>query len=107
MNVDEYNAQVAAGMSEAKLQQLVMALAAATGWTLRYHTHDSRRSNKGFPDCVFLRDGRLVFAELKSQKGRVRPEQQMWLDALRDSPADVYLWRPSDYLVGDVERALR
>ena len=107
MNVDEYNAQVAANMSEAQLQRLVMALAAACGWTLRYHTHDSRRSDKGFPDCVFLRGERLVFAELKSQKGRVRPEQVLWLDALRDSTAEAYLWRPSDWLAGDCERVLQ
>ncbi len=107
MNVDEYNAQVAADMTEAQLQRLVMSLAAACGWQLRYHTHDSRRSDKGFPDCVFLRRDRLVFAELKSQKGRVRPEQRVWLDALEASPAEVYLWRPADYVSGDVERVLR
>lgn len=55
--------------------------ARAAGW-LAYHTHDSRRSEPGFPDAVFVRDGRIVFAELKAARGRVTPEQRAWLEAL-------------------------
>jgi hypothetical protein len=47
---------------------------------------------------VFVRDGRLVFAELKSQDGRVRAEQREWLDDLSDvRSVAAYLWRPSDF----------
>lgn len=109
MNVDEYNAQIAAGMSEAKLQELVLGMMRATGWERRYHTHDSRRSHKGFPDLVAVRrrDQRVVWVELKSEKGRVRPEQQEWLEDLRWARQEAFLWRPSDYLCGTVERVLR
>lgn len=107
VNVEEYNAQIAAGMTEAVLQQRVMAIAAALGWTLRYHTFDSRRSNRGFPDCVFVRGERIVFAELKSQKGRLRPEQREWLAGLEATPAETHVWRPADLLGGVVEDALR
>ena len=66
------------------------------GW-LVYHTYDSRRSQAGFPDLVMVRSGRVIFAELKAEKGRIRPEQQMWLDELKKSDAvETYLWRPSD-----------
>ena len=67
--------------SEAAFQQQVTQLAAFYGWR-SYHTHDSRRSAPGFPDLVLVRDVQLVFAELKTDKGRIRPEQREWLDAL-------------------------
>lgn len=67
--------------SEAAFQQQVLQLAAFYGWR-SYHTHDSRRSQPGFPDLVLVRGPDLIFAELKTDKGRIRPEQHEWLDAL-------------------------
>ena len=57
----------------------------------------------GFPDLVLVRDGRLLFVEAKSAKGKVSEEQNHWLGALHKvafgSPrVRVYLWRPSDWL---------
>lgn len=52
----------------------------------------------GFPDCVLARPPRLVVAELKSDKGKVTPEQEVWLDLLAGCPGvEVYLWRPDDF----------
>ena len=71
-------------------------VANAGSW-LVYHTYDSRRSQAGFPDLVMVKNGRVIFAELKTQKGRIRKEQERWLDALAlNSNIEVYLWRPSD-----------
>lgn len=79
--------------SEAQFQLAVLNVAGFYHWR-PYHTHDSRRSHKGFPDLVLVRDERLVFAELKSTKGRLRPEQREWLDALSIvAGVEVYLWR--------------
>ena len=84
-------------MNERDLSTIVVDLAKLAGWR-RYHTFDSRRSTHGFPDWVLVRPPRIIFAELKSDDGRVRPEQREWLDDLSDVPgAEVYLWRPSDY----------
>jgi VRR-NUC domain len=84
-------------LRETDLSGLVVDVAKLGHWR-RYHTFDSRRSTHGFPDWVLVRDGRLVFAELKSQDGPVRPDQREWLDALSDVPGvEVFLWRPSDY----------
>ena len=80
----------------------VTELATLAGW-LVYHTYDSRRSQAGFPDLTMAKGGRLIFAELKTQKGRVTPLQQVWLDELEKiKEVEVYLWRPSnmDEIVG-------
>lgn len=50
----------------------------------------------GFPDCVFLRE-RVVYAELKSEKGQLTPEEYEWLTALAEASQEVYLWKPSDF----------
>lgn len=79
-----------------------MEFARLSGWVL-YHTHDSRRSPAGFPDLVLVRE-RVVFAELKAEKGRVTPEQLAWLGRLWQAGAEAYLWRPSGW--PEIERLL-
>lgn len=87
----------AAPVSEKEFQAQVLELARYTGW-LCYHTHDSRRSAPGFPDLVMVRPPVIVFAELKTEVGTLRPEQRKWLDALgRCEAVGALLWRPSDW----------
>lgn len=74
-----------------------------SGW-LVYHTHDSRRSAAGFPDLVLVRAGVLIFAELKTAKGRLSFQQEEWLEVLRETHACVFLWRPADW--PEIERVL-
>jgi hypothetical protein len=74
----------------------VTALAVRFGWR-PYHTHDSRKSQPGFPDLTLVRPPRLIFAELKTMTGVVTTEQEEWLDDLWQVPGvEAYLWRPSD-----------
>lgn len=95
-----------APMSEAQLQAAVIECARALGWAV-YHTHDSRRSEAGFPDLCMVRGNRLLFAELKSASGRVSDAQEGWLLALIETGADVEVWYPSDWLSGGIEEILR
>jgi len=61
-------------MREKEFQDRVIELAKWEKW-LAYHVPDSRRvTSPGFPDLVLLRAPDLVFAELKSEKGRVTPK---------------------------------
>ena len=47
----------------------------------------------GFPDEVLVRAGGLVFAELKSEKGKLSDEQRAWPEALRAvAGVEVYEW---------------
>jgi len=88
--------QLRARMSEDAFQEWVIALAKVYGWRW-YHTRFSKRSPSGFPDLVLLRNGRLIFAELKSETGRVTTEQAEWIDDLDFVPLVwTYIWRPAD-----------
>ena len=64
------------------------------GWEV-YHTHDSRRSEPGFPDLVLVRD-RVLFRELKTNTGRISPAQKHWGAVLTAAGADFKVWRPKD-----------
>lgn len=114
MHVDEYRAMVGGQMREDALQGAIEELARRLGW-LVYHTHDSRRSAAGFPDLVMVRRGRLIFAELKSMRGKVSAAQYIWLEELRAATVynarlalgpdggalvgpEVFVWRPADWL---------
>ena len=88
---------------ERDFQHSVVELAELYGWMI-YHTYDSRRSNPGFPDLVMVRDNRVIFAELKTMKGKVTKHQERWLEALAKTQVEVKLWRPSD--INDIEEVL-
>ena len=83
-------------ISERTFQTQVVRLAKLNGWQV-YHTHDSRRSEPGFPDLVMARE-RVVFAELKAAKGKPTDTQLAWLKTLSDAGAETHLWRPADIL---------
>lgn len=93
---------------EVELQNHVILLASALGW-MHYHTHDSRRSPAGFPDLVLVHPskGWALFRELKAERGRFRPGQVEWLEALGRAGLDAGTWRPRDVISGRVERELR
>lgn len=84
-------------LTEKDWQRQVIELAGMLGYR-HYHTHDSRRSPHGFPDLVFVSPlrGRVIFAELKSERGKPSAEQEAWLRDLERAGAEAYLWRPGD-----------
>lgn len=92
---------------EAALQAKVLDLAKMFGWH-RMHTRAAYQpgagkwmtplsGEKGYPDLTLVRPPRLVFAELKSDRGYATPEQKEWLALLDSVPGvEVYLWKPRD-----------
>jgi hypothetical protein len=94
--------------SEAEFQKAVVDLAQLRGW-LVMHIADSRRGlGPGYPDLTLLhpRTGQLLFVELKSANGRVSPDQQRWLDALRRGGHRAEVWRPAHFATGQIQAAL-
>ena len=83
-------------MPEEQLLADIRALATRLGW-LCYHTHDSRRSQAGYPDLTLTNGRRVIFAELKTATGKPTQEQATWLALLRHAGQECYLWRPADW----------
>lgn len=83
--------------TERHFQQQIEQLAGFYGWDLRYHTHDSRRSHKGWPDLVLCRPPEILFLELKAEKTRVTSEQNAWIAALTACGLEAGIYRPSDF----------
>lgn len=71
--------------TESMLQDTIRVAALRNGWAF-YHTRDSRRSDAGFPDCICVKDGRMLVFELKAQGGRVSRKQRAWIAAFDGVP---------------------
>lgn len=97
---------LADAMSEAELQANVEEMLELFGWRF-IHDRDSRRNNPGFPDICAVRRGRLLFAELKTTRGRFRTEQRLWLEDLSAAEVETYVLRPRDWHSGLIEEILR
>lgn len=110
MDRRDVRARQLAAMSESVLQGHVIGLATWLDWHC-YHTHDSRRSQAGFPDLTMVRENdRVLFVELKTERGKVTQAQQEWIDALSSVATltdllEVHVWRPRD--MDEIERVLK
>ena len=84
--------------SERALSQHVFDLARTLGWmAARYPTWHRTSTTAGFPDLVLVRPPRLLFVELKSERGELTAAQQDWWRAIAGVPGvEYYCWRPRD-----------
>jgi len=82
--------------SEKAFERQIKELAHVFHWKY-YHTWTSIHSPRGFLDVVMTRRERLIFAELKSDRGKLTAFQEQWVDALKKTGAEVYVWRPGDF----------
>lgn len=91
-------------VTEAQWQDTVIDLALTLGWRVAHfrpaRTVDGWRTpvaadGKGFPDLVLAREGDTpLFIELKTDTGRITPEQRNWLDTLGPH---AHVIRPRDF----------
>ncbi len=101
-------------MTEAEFQTQVLQLARLLGWRTA-HFRPARTAHgwrtavsgdgAGFLDCILVRGSLVLFVELKADRGRLRVEQEAWLEALRLAGQQVYIWRPADW--PEIERVLQ
>lgn len=96
------------GISERQFTALVITTAQALGWRVYHPRPALDRSGRwctpvagdgvGYPDLTLVRDGKLLFVELKAAKGRLAPDQRHWLDALGRVPGvTACVLRPGDW----------
>jgi hypothetical protein len=103
-------------MTEAELLSVVLECASLFGWRSAHFrpaqtSHGWRTAvsgdGKGFVDVLLVGHGRVLFRELKSTRGRLSPDQQVWRDHLLANGADWGCWHPGDWLDGSIEAELR
>ena len=101
-------------INERAWQRTVLDCARAYGWfTAHFRPAQNAKGvwrtpvegdAKGFPDLVLVRE-RVLFVELKTDKGRLTRHQQAWLDRLAAAGQATRVWRPSDW--DEVEATLK
>jgi len=91
-------------ISEKDFRQQILDLAELCGWKC-YFTWNSIHSPAGFPDLILVRE-KIIFAEIKSEKGKLSDAQKEWRDALENTGGEYYCWKPSDWetMVGILKR---
>lgn len=85
-------------ITEKVWQKQVEGLAKTLGYR-HYHPYFSMRSAPGYPDLTLISPSqkRVIWIELKTEKGKVTNNQQEWLDCLAEAGQEVYVFRPSDF----------
>jgi hypothetical protein len=117
--------EVLARQPESAFQRQVIEYAQLRGWRVAHFRSvlvqhkDGRASTwqtpvqadgAGFPDLIMVRDGRLIVAELKAERGEMTAEQVAWMEAFAtlsldsDGGCEPHLWCPSDWPI--IEKVL-
>lgn len=96
-------------MTETQLLNAVCDLAATFGWrvmhprpantTKGWRTPVQGVGSKGWPDLVLVSQwpARFIVRELKTDAGRLTPEQVEWLELLERAGVNAGVWRPRDW----------
>jgi len=103
-------------ISEKAFTSQVIKLAKVFGWRVAHFRPamvgtrwvTAMQGDIGFPDLVLARAGKVIFAELKSETGKLSPTQRKWIDALTSEPSagvTACIWRPRH--IGLIEAELR
>ena len=101
---------------EADLQKAVIDLARVLGYRVAHFRPAQTKygwrtavsgDGAGFPDCVIVGHGRVLYRELKCGRNTLSDEQAGWLEALREAGADAGVWSDSDWFSGLIEAELR
>ena len=82
-------------IAEAPFQRLITDLAEWCGWVW-WHDEDSRKNDAGLPDLLLIRR-RLIWREIKTERGKLRPEQLAFGQRLLRAGQDWDCWRPSGW----------
>lgn len=103
-------------LSEKDLQKAIIARAKLLGWRVGFFpriqdVHGTWRTpvgadGKGFPDLLCVRD-RVLAMEVKSDGGRITPEQDEWLSAFRMAGVEAHVVNRAMWEDGRIDAILR
>lgn len=101
--LEDVYAAKAAAMSEKALDLQVRGLLNKLGLApFSFHPTDGVGGMRpGYPDWTII-GSRVLWRELKSQKGRLTPAQKAVIEQLETVGADVAVWRPVDLYSGRI-----
>ena len=101
-------------MKESHFQNSVIMLAKLHGWLVMHTRAVEIRpgvwktpltGHPGYPDLTLAHQYRgVIFAELKSDIGRISTTQKAWHETLTAAGAEVHVWRPKD--LDDISKRL-
>jgi len=92
---------------EDELKAALIEAAKWSGW-LVHHDRPCRRQDgtwytaiegdAGYPDLhlINVRNRRQIMAELKGDRGKLSPDQTLWIEAARAAGIETYVWWPAD-----------
>jgi Holliday junction resolvase len=88
---------------ESDLQRAIVQVLASAGWLVMHIPNQSTRGRQrwagllpGAPDLVVVKRGRVVFLEVKTEKGKVSEKQSEVHDLLRSHGMEVRVVRGVD-----------
>jgi hypothetical protein len=89
--------------SEKLFMDAVMQLAKMNAWMIHHPTPHQvrpgvwRSDGAGVPDLMLVSTtGRgIIWAELKTEAGRLTPLQRMWGQSIKANGGEYYVWRPN------------
>jgi hypothetical protein len=98
ISTDEYRELLMHAESEDQYRIRARNHARHYGFVRQYHTHNSKRSDPGFPDEVWLNPatGRMLHFEFKRIDGQPTIYQTLWLDDLWCSGYEAACWWPDE-----------
>lgn len=76
-------------MTEQQIQSKIKKKLQERGW---YVTKLIKTSTNGIPDLLAIKFGKAMFIEVKREKGKLSPLQELRIDELRQSGAIVHVW---------------
>lgn len=95
-------------MTETELKTQTIAIALRLGLMV-LEIPDSRRLKVGlgYPDLTFFGPREVLYAELKTEGGKLSRDQQRWRYRLLQAGWQWRLWRPCHLKNGEIELELR
>lgn len=112
MSIQEYKSYVLNTTKEADFQKVLVQFARIMGWDVHWHPDEKQNAKSGrwdlmpppgFPDLVMVRDERILFVELKGQRGKLSHDQEYWQEALvklhwpSQGVVTYFCWKPENW----------